>query len=247
MHPGVFRVGHLAPSLAATYLAAVRACGAGAVLGGLAAAHLWKLVEGLAPAPEVFALTERRVAGVRSRRCRSLGNADTITRDGIPVTSVPRTLVDLAGILSLDDLVLACHRAVAEYRTGPRHVMQVLERYPNPPGRANLVRAISGELPVSLSKLERRFIRRLRVAKLPLPDETNRYADEHRVDCRWIGRGLTVELDSYRFHNSRYSWQKDRERERAAYARGDQHRRYTWADVSESPAAMLRELKALLG
>ena len=49
-HPGVYRVGHRAPSVEAAYLAAVRACGLGAVLSGRAAAHLWGLVKGTAPA-----------------------------------------------------------------------------------------------------------------------------------------------------------------------------------------------------
>jgi hypothetical protein len=55
-----------------------------------------------------------------------------------------------------------------------------------------------------------------------------------------------VELDSYRYHRSRHAWELDRQREREAYARGDDFRRYTFGDVFERPAAMLRELRALL-
>jgi hypothetical protein len=55
-----------------------------------------------------------------------------------------------------------------------------------------------------------------------------------------------VELDSYRYHGSRHAWESDRRREREAYARGDQFRRYTWADVVEQPRLMLGELRALL-
>ena len=53
-------------------------------------------------------------------------------------------------------------------------------------------------------------------------------------------------LVSFQFHNSRYSWEQDRQREREARARGDEFRRYTWADVAEDPDFMLRELTALL-
>lgn len=56
----------------------------------------------------------------------------------------------------------------------------------------------------------------------------------------------TRELDSYRFHNTRHSWQRGYERERAAYARGDAYRGYTWRDVFEDRAQMLAELNALL-
>jgi hypothetical protein len=57
---------------------------------------------------------------------------------------------------------------------------------------------------------------------------------------------LTVELDSYRFHRSRHAWEVDRRREREAYARGEDFRRYTWADVFEDPSLMLGELQSLL-
>jgi very-short-patch-repair endonuclease len=99
---------------------------------------------------------------------------------------------------------------------------------------------------VTLSRLEARFIRRLKEAGLPLP-KTNRVAGERRVDCRWPEHKLTVELDSYRYHHSRYAWEQDRLREREARARGDEFRRYTSRDVFEDPRFMLSELRALLG
>jgi hypothetical protein len=57
---------------------------------------------------------------------------------------------------------------------------------------------------------------------------------------------LTVELDSYRYHNSRRSWELDRQREREARRRGDEFRRYTYRDVFEEPDLMLSDLRALL-
>jgi hypothetical protein len=66
------------------------------------------------------------------------------------------------------------------------------------------------------------------------------------VDCRWPEHRLTVELDSYRFHNSRHTWEQDRLRERQARAREDEFRRYTWADVFETSEFMLNELRGLL-
>jgi very-short-patch-repair endonuclease len=98
---------------------------------------------------------------------------------------------------------------------------------------------------VTLSELERRFLTLLREHGLPLP-ATNTKAGAHRVDCRWPDRHLTVELDSYSYHNSRHAWEQDRQRERQAHARGDQHRRYTHHDVTDEPAQMLAELHDLL-
>jgi very-short-patch-repair endonuclease len=102
-----------------------------------------------------------------------------------------------------------------------------------------------GDVRVALSKLEAGFLTQLREAGLPLP-ETNRPVGARRVDCRWPEHGLTVELDGYRYHNSRHAWERDRQRERAARARGDEFRRYTYRDVFEDPDFMLTELGGLL-
>ncbi|MDQ3849484.1 MAG: hypothetical protein M3296_02570 [Actinomycetota bacterium] len=57
---------------------------------------------------------------------------------------------------------------------------------------------------------------------------------------------MTVELDGYRYHHSRHAWEQDRRREREVRARGDEFRRYTYADVFDDPPLMLAELRALL-
>src|SRR4051794_40829548 len=115
---GVYRVGHRAPSVEADYLAAVLACGAGARLSGRAAAHLLGLLKGRAPKPEVTAPRQRQVPGVRVRRGH-IDPIDRATHRGIPVTAVPRTLIDLAADLSLGALARACHEAGVRYRLTP--------------------------------------------------------------------------------------------------------------------------------
>lgn len=244
-HRGVYRVGHAAPSVEASYLAAVLACGPGALLAGPAAAHLHRLLRSSPPMPEVLTPTERQIPGVRSHRSRAMDRRDAAKVRGIPITTVARTLTDLAAVLSVEALALACHEAGILHRTTPRHVDAVLARRPNSPGAANLRMVMRGDVHVILSRLERRFIRVLREVRLPLPI-TNRVASARRVDCRWPEHRLTIELDSYTFHNSRHSWEQDRRREREAYARGDQFRRYTWGDVFEDSGLMLIELHSLL-
>ena len=103
-HPGVYRVGHRAPSTEATYYAAVRACGDGALLCGRAAGYLWGLLKGSPPPAEVLAPTKRRVPGVITHRSRHIDRRDRTTWARIPVTTVARTLVDLAAVLSAEDL-----------------------------------------------------------------------------------------------------------------------------------------------
>jgi hypothetical protein len=75
---------------------------------------------------------------------------------------------------------------------------------------------------------------------------TNRHEAEGYVDCRWPEQRVTVELDSYRFHATRKAWERDVRRPRAARRRGDQHLRYTWADVFEDDGEMREELGELL-
>jgi hypothetical protein len=236
VYPGVYRVGHRAPSVEATYMAAVLACGEGALLMGPAAAHLYGLIKGKPPAPAVRTKTERRIDGIDTKRARGRAQRGTIWR-GIPITTIPATLVDLAPSMPIDDLARACHEAQVRYGTTPDAFGPRIPR--------KLRAILRGDVPVTLSVLEDRFLQVLTTENLPLPI-TNRVATAKRVDCRWPGHRLTVELDSYRYHHTRHAWEQDRRREREAHARGDQHRRYTYGDVFEDPRAMLGELRALL-
>ncbi|MGA8217441.1 MAG: hypothetical protein WB771_02655 [Solirubrobacterales bacterium] len=226
-------------------MAAVKACGEGALLAGRAAAHLFGLMRGGPPAPEVIQMGQRRPRGVRTRRSHWIAPADATRWLGIPVTTIPRTLVDLAAVLSKPELARAVHEADVRHRVNPTAVEAVLARRHNWPGARSLRRILWGELPVTLSKLESDFLDRLREAALPLP-EVNRRIDGRYVDCRWPANRLTVELDGYQYHHTRHAWEQDRQREREARGRGDEFRRYTWTDVNEDPGTMLTELRALL-
>jgi very-short-patch-repair endonuclease len=232
---GVYRVGHRAPSVEATYMAAVLACGAGALLMGRAAAYLYGLIKGEPPPPAVWTKTERRIEGIETHRTRA-NRRGTIWR-GIPITTVPATLVDLAPSMPVDDLARACHEAQVRHHVKPTAFPR---RIPT-----NLRAILHGDIPVTLSELENRFLALLREHGLPTP-LTNRPAGTKRVDCRWPDHHLTVELDSYRYHHTRRAWEQDRRREREAHARGDDHRRYTYSDVFEDPRQMLEELHGLL-
>lgn len=243
-YKGIYRVGHRAPNVEARYLAAVLACGDSAVLIGPAAGRLYELTRGLFPEPHVAARTERRIRGIRTRRVRELDQRDVTTCRGIPITTVARTLVDMAGQLAASELARAVHEAGVRYHTSARQIREALGRKPNAPGARKLRWVVDGDEPVLLSRLESRFRRLLRESGLPLP-ATNRKQGSGYVDCRWENPPLTVELDSYRFHNSRHAWEQDRRREREARARGD-YRRYTYGDVYEEPGPMLVELEQLL-
>jgi very-short-patch-repair endonuclease len=235
VYPGVYRVGHRAPSVEATYMAAVLACGDRALLMGAAAAYLYALIRGEPPMPAVRTRTERRIEGIETHRTR--GEIRGTEWRGIPTTTIPATLVDLAPSMPTDQLARACHEAQVRYGIRPQNFGERMPR--------NLRAILHGDIPVTLSELESRFLERLREQGLPLP-MTNRKSGTKHVDCRWPDHRLTVELDSYRYHHTRHAWEQDRKREREAHARGDRHRRYTYADVFEDPRQMLAELHELL-
>jgi hypothetical protein len=245
VHRGVYRVGHVAPSREARYMAAVRACGDAALLSGLAAAHLLGLVKGREPTPEVTAPFSRRAPGVVTHESRHVHSDDRSSWLGIPVTSAARTLVDVAAVLPTERLGRACHEAGVLHGTTPRDVDDALARRPNAKGAGALRAVLHGEARIVLSELERRFLALLEEAGLPLP-RTNLAVGGRRVDARWPDPGVTVELDGYRFHSSRHAWETDRRREREAYARGDDFRRYTWDDVTKDSSRLLVELRRLL-
>ena len=226
-------------------MAAVRAHGDGSALCGKAAAHLYVIFKNRPAQPEVITSTKRRAPGVRTRRVRRIDPRDVRTYRAIPVTTVPRTVVDLARELPPGELARVVHEAAVRFRVTPEAVEAVLARRPNVRGAAKLRRVLRGDVHVTLSKLEDRFLELLAEDQLPLP-KTNRPAGGHRVDCRWDDPPLTVELDGYRYHSSRHAWEQDRRREREARARGDEFRRYTYGDVFEEPRLMLAELRGLL-
>jgi len=245
VHRGVYRVGHCAPSYEARYLAAVLAGGDGALLSGLAAAHLHRLLGGSAPPSEVTVPRVRRITGVRTRRCGRRDQRDATCVRGIPVMTVERTLVDIASDIATDELARACHEAGVRYGTTPARVAVALARRPNAPGAGKLRVILEGDARVTLSKLEERAMTLIRKDALVLP-ETNRAAGGRRVDLRWPAQRLTVELDGYRYHRSRHAWERDRRREREARARGDDFRRYTYDDVFKTPDVFLRELRTVV-
>jgi very-short-patch-repair endonuclease len=188
---------------------------------------------------------ELLAAGISDDQIRQRLKRDSTVWRGIPVTTPARTLVDLAAVLSEEELARVFHTAHVRFRTQPGDVEEVLARRPSTKGAAPLRRVVQGDSALLLSRMEKRFRVLLKRHRLPLP-VTNGHIDARYIDCRWPTHRLTVELDGYRFHATRHAWEQDHRREREAYARGDQFRRYTWHDVFEDSRAMLRELRELL-
>ncbi|MEJ7787322.1 MAG: hypothetical protein WKF96_21170 [Solirubrobacteraceae bacterium] len=126
----------------------------------------------------------RRRPGIVIHRVRALHPRDICVVDGIPVTTVPRVLLDLAPSLDGADLTRACHEAWVHHRVTPKHIEACIARNPGKPGAAKLRRAFGAD--VTLSKLEDLFLKLVRAHDLPAP-RTNidvpriRSADETRA------------------------------------------------------------------
>jgi len=244
VHRGVYRLGHAAPSFDALCVAATKACGHGSGISGFAAAHLLSLQEAQPGVIEVTTPYDRTVPGLIVHRARRTV-PELLRVRGIPVTSPAWTLLDIAPQIDDDLLGRYCHAAVVRHRLKPEAVARVAAKRGHPHGSSRLLRILSGDDPMLLSRLERAFLNILRDGRLQQP-QTNRRMAEGYVDCRWPHLKLIVELDSYRFHGSRHAWERDRDRDRAARRRGEELLRYTPEDVFERGAEVLAEMAARL-
>lgn len=240
VHRGVYAVGHTAPSAHADLMAAVLACGKGAIASHHSTAHLFGIMR---PPPAKAHITVPTTAG-RARpgivihRVRRLLRADATTFHGIPTTTVPRVLLDLAPHLTAPELTRACHEAWVRYRVSPQHVEACIARNPTKKGAAKLRRAQGAD--VTLSALEDGFLKLLANRSLPIP-RTNIDRAGDKVDCHWPEHALTVELLSYRYHGSRHAFEAD-----VARRRRSNHVAFTYGDVFERGASTVAELAQAL-
>ncbi len=253
VHRGVYAVGVPQLSLRGRYTAAVIACGAGAALSHRSAAHIWGLRPNAAGRLEVTASRQRtKVPGVQVHRTRMLDPVDCTVLDGIPVTSVARTLLDLAAVLRPSDLIVAIDRAERQGIFDLTAVLEVLSRARGRKGARALRRAIAAyEHSTQKSALERRFKQLLESRPdIPTPIFNALVEGEsaaHEVDALWEAERLAVQVDGFEFHRTR----RDRERDAASDADlelgGMRVIRFTWDDVNEHGDRTLRRVALAAG
>jgi very-short-patch-repair endonuclease/predicted transcriptional regulator of viral defense system len=243
----VYSVGHSRLTQRGRWMAAVLSCGEDALLSHRSAAALW----GIAPYQgrwiDVIAPGSRR--GRRSPIAvhgGALLAKDGTLRDGIPVTSVARTILDLAEVVDRRRL----ERAVEQAERMEVLDLRALECMAMRHGRRALkpLRAVLAELrpsPETRSELERRFVAFCRKADLPTPG-INRIVLGFEVDALWHSERLVVELDSYSFHRSRRAFELDRQRDAALAIAGYRVLRITDRRLREDPSAVADTIRALL-
>jgi very-short-patch-repair endonuclease len=228
-------------------MAAVLSCGPSAVLSHWAAAEHWGIV-GYCTEVDVSVRTcsHREVAGVRLHRRGGLRPDDVTVHEGIPVTAPIQTLIDLAGDLDDPRLERAVNEADRLDLVDPETLLRSLDSYPSRRGVARL-RALLGARVFRLtdSELERRFLRLVRRARLPVP-QTGTRLNGYAVDFHWPQFGLVVETDGLRYHRTPAQQARDRERDQAHTAAGLTQLRFTHAQVHREPARVGQTLRAVI-
>lgn len=250
LHRGVYAVGHARLRREGHWLAAVLAAGPPAVLSHRDAAGLHDLRAANHARVDVTTTQDRRGEGIRVHRTTVLDEEDVTTLRGIPVTTVARTLVDLAGVVPRDHLARALKEAARRNVLDLTAIEATLDRTRGRrgPGHAALSQAIEEHTALGLSttrsSLEDAFRRLLRGAGLPFPT-TNAHIEGLEVDAIWHGRRIAVELDGWAHHHTREAFQRDRERDATLTVAGWTVLRFTHHDVVRRPDRVLRTLRRL--
>ena len=211
VHRTVYAVGHRGLTADGRLMAAVLACGPGAVVSHRSAARLWGVRRSSSRRIELTIPRSRSgMAGVTAYRSRGLRPQDVTTRDGFPVTSLPRTLIDLAGVVGTAELANAVEAAERLGLFDLRAVAEVLERGRGRRGTAKLRRLLGAwrEPPRTRSEMERFFFEQCRQRNLPLPS-LNTLVEGVEVDAYWEAEDVIVELDSWEFHGTRAAFERD--------------------------------------
>jgi very-short-patch-repair endonuclease len=252
LHAGVYAVGHLALPREGGWIAAVLAAGDGAVLSHASAAALWGLMPSAPRLPEVTVPRSSRSTPRLRRHCSFLAPDEIATQNAIPVTSVARTLFDMAAQTRPWEFERLVREA--EFLKLPQ-VPSLSELYTRHPRRrgARLVRLTLEGLSefrdgTTRSSLEDRFLRFVRRAGLPLPETNVRLKFSgvtYEADCLWREAGVIVELDGHRAHGTRAAFERDRERDRRMQVAGWQVIRVTWRQL-QAPGSLSRDLRQLL-
>ena len=246
--PGVYRVGRRELDREGRFMAAVLACGPGAILSHESAAVVWGIRTAHPARIHVSIPAARRVRldGIRAHRRNPMPPATTIR--SIPLSQPLFTLVDLAATLRTDALEAALNEADRLGLIPMDRIATELDGLPPYPGVAVMRRTLAHYTRTD-SNLERRFLGLVRKAGLPLPATQERIG-RGRVDFHWPDLRLVVETDGLTYHRSPMQQLEDRRRDQAHTAAGRTQLRFANLQIRHSPeevVAVLRATAAALG
>ncbi|HTU87457.1 MAG TPA: DUF559 domain-containing protein [Solirubrobacteraceae bacterium] len=246
LHWTVYLLGAAPPTPMGRARAAVLSCGPDAFVSHRSAAELFGLL------PESDGEVDVTVvgrnfgprAGVRRHRVAVLPEADVTTMCGIPVTSVARTICDLAATESASELERAFQEALYRRLVTPRALAAVLAREPTRRGAA-AIRALIRDPRLTRSQRERLLLRLIDQAQLPRP-VTNVRTHGQLVDVLWPNERLIVEFDGWGAHGHRHAFENDRKRDQILVAAGYRVVRITDRQLLDEPVAVVARIAQAL-
>jgi predicted transcriptional regulator of viral defense system len=250
IHGGVFAVGHAVLRRQGFWMAAVLACGEGSVLSHRTAAAACGLREGDPAKPDVTLAGSRgrRKPGIVAHTGRLAAN-DVTDVEGIPVTTVARTLLDLAEVVRIRELRRAVIRAEELRIFDLRAVDEVLARANGRRGTKALLAVLDdlvGRPGGSKEELEALALDLIRASGLPLP-AVNTLVGDYEADLLWRDQRLVVELDSWKHHGTRAGFERDRRRDADLQLAGYRVLRLTWRQITREPDWAVARIRAFLG
>jgi hypothetical protein len=233
-------------------MAAVLACGDGAVLSHRSAAALWRIRGVRRVSIDVTSQRKSRSPDGIRRHFAVLPADEVRIERRIPVTSVPRTLFDLAATTTADEVEHALRESEYLRLHDRLSLPHLLERYPGRKGARVVRRCLEhrAEAPGrALGWLEEKFIPFLRRNGLPTP-QLNSWIEAGgrslQVDCLWPASGFIVELDGFASHGTRIAFREDRARDRVLRVAGYGVTRIAPEQLDDEPAAIAADLQMLL-
>lgn len=247
----VYAVGHPRLTPRGTFMAAVLAFGPDALLSHRSNAALRGLLPDARAVIDVTVPGRSRggAPGVRLHLPRSLHPDDVDRWDGIPCTSVPRMLLEVAATEPARRLERIFEATERERQLDLRAVHRALERHPRHAGRkpvAVLLEHFRDPPPTIRSEAERRLYYELTNARLPRP-ALNVTVEGEEVDMLWADERVIVEVDGRQFHGTRAAFERDRARDVKLRLAGYTVLRFTWRQIAGDPARVVAAIAQALG
>lgn len=250
LHRRVYAVGHRHLTSAGRRFAAVACFGDDAALSHRSAASHWGLLSSSSPFIDVSAPRAKHGSpGVRLHRPRRWSETDRTEREYVRVTTVSRTLLDIAGVVPFGVLERAVNQAQVLEILDFDEVQQAIGRAGRKRGvrslRAIIERVDPDRLTLTASFLEAEMLRLLRAHALPEP-EVNIFLTGHKVDFLWRSSRLVVETDGDRFHSTPLDRDSDRRRDRELGLAGFQVLRFGYRDLRDTPELAIAQIRRAL-
>jgi very-short-patch-repair endonuclease len=249
---GVYAFGHRELRREGHLVAAVLACGPGAVLSDRSAAHHWELLNTAQANTDVTLQTRAgraRRKGIRLHCVRRLDHVDVTIKDGIPITTVARTVVDLNAVVPDRFVERALEQAYIR-RLVPLGAIEDALKRANGRKTRTLRRLIAAEhrtATITHSELEERFLTLIRSSDLPDPELNVRLCG-YEVDFLWRAQHRVIEVDGHAYHSTRHAASRDRRKDNDLEMAGFRVTRFTADQVMDDPEDTLeRARRVVLG